>query len=110
MYLCACMLSRFHCVQLFQTLRTVAHLQPVPLFMEFFRQEYWNGLSCSPPVDFPNPGMEPWSPSLQADALPSEPPGKLLCMEVCNDFPNIIKAMNPQAIKLQPTLETLFSW
>ena len=41
LYLCAYMLSRFSCVQLFQTLGTVAHLQPVPLFMGFFRQEYW---------------------------------------------------------------------
>ena len=28
------------------------------------------------PGDLPNPGIEPGSPSLQADALPSEPPGK----------------------------------
>ena len=26
--------------------------------------------------DLPNPGMEPGSPALQADSLPSEPPGK----------------------------------
>ena len=30
------------------------------------------------PGDLPNPGIEPGSPALQADALPSEPPGKLL--------------------------------
>ena len=28
--------------------------------------------------DLPNPGIEPWSPSLQADSLLSEPPGKTL--------------------------------
>ena len=28
------------------------------------------------PGDLPNPGIEPGSPALQADALPSEPPGK----------------------------------
>ena len=44
--------------------------------MEFFRQEYWSGLLFPSPGDLPNPGIEPGSPSLQADALPSEPPGK----------------------------------
>ena len=42
----------------------------------FSRQEYWSGLPCPPPVDLPNPGIEPRSPSLQADSLPSKPPGK----------------------------------
>ena len=44
--------------------------------MEFSRQEYWGGLSFPSPGDLPNPGIEPGSPALQADALPSEPPGK----------------------------------
>ena len=44
--------------------------------MEFSRQEYWSGLPCSPPWDLPNPGIEPRSPTLQADSLPSEPAGK----------------------------------
>ena len=34
------------------------------------------GLTCPPPEDLPNPGSEPRSPALQADSLPSEPPGK----------------------------------
>jgi len=42
----------------------------------FFRQEYWSGLPCPPPGDLPNPGIKPRSPALQADSLPSEPPGK----------------------------------
>ena len=42
----------------------------------FSRQEYWSGLPCPPPGDLPNPGIEPRSPELQADSLPSEPPGK----------------------------------
>ena len=42
------------------------------------RQEYWSGLLCSPPGGLPNPGIEPRSPALQADYLPSEPPGKPL--------------------------------
>ena len=36
---------------------------------------YWGGLPCPPPEDFPIPGIEPGSPALQADSLPSEPAG-----------------------------------
>ena len=46
--------------------------------MEFPRQEYWNGLPFPSPGDLPNPGMEPESPALQADSLPSEPSGEAL--------------------------------
>ena len=42
----------------------------------FSRQGYWSGLPCPPPGDLPNPGIEPRSPALQANSLPSEPPGK----------------------------------
>ena len=44
--------------------------------MGFSRQEYWSGLPFPSPGDLPNPGVEPGSPTLQADTLPSEPPGK----------------------------------
>ena len=44
-----------------------------PLSMGFSRQEYWSELPLPSPGDLPNPGVELWSPSLQADALPSEP-------------------------------------
>ena len=44
--------------------------------MEFSRQEYWNGLPFPSPGDLPDPGIEPGSSALQADSLPSEPPGK----------------------------------
>ena len=43
--------------------------------MEFSRQEYWSGLPLPSPGDLPDPGIEPGSPALWADALPSEPPG-----------------------------------
>ena len=46
-----------------------------PLSMEFSRKEYWNGLPFPSPGDLHNPGIEPRSPSLQADSLPSEIPG-----------------------------------
>ena len=51
----------------------------VPLFMGFSRQEYWSGLPFPSPGDFSDPGIEPRSPALQADALPSKPPGKSIC-------------------------------
>ena len=44
--------------------------------MRFSRQEYWNELPFPSPGDLSNPGIEPRSPALQADALPSKPPGK----------------------------------
>ena len=44
--------------------------------MEFFRQGYWSGLPFPSPGDLPNPGIEPGSPALQADALPPELLGK----------------------------------
>ena len=49
---------------------TVAH--QAPLSMEFSRQEYWSGLPFPSPGDLPEPGIEPESPALEADALPSE--------------------------------------
>ena len=60
------------CAQPFATPWTVA-LQ-VPLSMEFCRQEYSSGFPFPSPGDLLDPGMEPGSPALQADPLPSEPP------------------------------------
>ena len=42
----------------------------------FSRQEYWSELPCLPPGDLPNTGIKRRSLTLQADSLPSEPPGK----------------------------------
>ena len=61
-------------VRLFATPRTVAH--QAPQSMEFSRQDYWSGLPFPSPGDLPNPGIKPGSPTWQADALPSEPPGR----------------------------------
>ena len=61
-------------VRLFATPWTVAY-QASPS-MGFSRQEYQSGLPFPSPADLPNPGIEPGSPTLQADALLSEPPGK----------------------------------
>ena len=48
---------------------------PGSLSMGFPRQEHCNGLPFPTPGDLPDPGIEPRSPALQADSLPSEPPG-----------------------------------
>ena len=61
-------------VQFFATLWTVA--DQASQSMGFSRQEYWSGLPFPFPGDLPNPGIEPRSPALQADALTSEPPEK----------------------------------
>ena len=45
------------------------------LSMGFSRQEYWSELSFPSLGDLSDPGIEPRSPALQADAFPSEPPG-----------------------------------
>ena len=61
-------------IRLFGTPWAVAY-QSSPS-MGFSRQEYQSGLPFPSPGDLPDPGIEPRSPTLQADALPSEPPGK----------------------------------
>ena len=62
-------------VRLFATPWTVAY--QASQSMGFSRQEYWSGVPFLSP-DLPNPGIEPGSPTLQADSLPSEPPGNPL--------------------------------
>ena len=47
---------------------------PAPLSMEFSRQEYWSRLPFPSPGDLADAGIEPETPALQADSLPSEPP------------------------------------
>ena len=63
-------------VRLFAAPWTVAH--QAPLSMGSSRQEYWSGLPFPSPWDLPNPAIEPRSPALQADSLPTELQGKLL--------------------------------
>ena len=57
-------------VLLFVTSWTVAC--QAPLSMGFSRQEHWSGLPFPSPGDLPNPEIEPGSPELQADSLPTE--------------------------------------
>ena len=53
---------------------TVAH--QAPLSMEFSRQENWSGFPFPFPGALPSPAIKPGSPTLQADSLPFEAPGK----------------------------------
>ena len=57
MYMSVCM-----CAKSFQSCLTLCNLWVVahqaPLSMGVSRQEYWSGLSCPPPGDLPNPGIE----------------------------------------------------
>ena len=61
-------------VRLFATPWTVANQAPPS--MGFSMQECWSGLPFPSPGGLPDPGIEPRSPALQADALLSEPAGK----------------------------------
>ena len=66
--------------------------------MGFSRQDYWSGLTCSPPGDHPNPGLEPRSPALQADSLPSEPPGKpkvLIAIAIAKSLQSCLTLCDP---------------
>ena len=59
-----------HCVRLFATLWTVAFQAPPS--MGFSRQEYWSEFPFPASGDLPDQGIEPGSPALQADSLPTE--------------------------------------
>ena len=69
---CVCV-SRSVMSDSFETLGTVAC--QAPLSMEFSRQEYWSELPFPSPGELPDSGLEPGSPALHADYLPSELPG-----------------------------------
>ena len=59
--------------------------------MGFSRQEYWSGLPFPSPGDLPDPGIKHRSPALQADSLPSEPPGKpMICITFQLMFVNLL--------------------
>ena len=71
-------------VRLFVTPWTVAY-QASPS-MGFSRQEYWSGLPFPSSGDFPDPVIELRSPALEADALTSEPPGKMVYIHLHNEI------------------------
>ena len=91
---------------------TVAH--QAPLYMGFSMQEYWSGLPFPSPGDLLNPGIEPGSPALQADALPYEPPGKpevkvaQSCLTLCDSMDYTVQGIL-QARILQWVAYSFFS-
>ena len=101
------------CVRLFATPWTVAYQAPPS--MGFSRQECWSGLPFPSPGDLPNPGIEPGSPALRADALPSEPPGKpreRLRHLSCSHWPSwVTRWVRPCGMKTVPCdLPTEYSY
>ena len=62
------------------------HPHQVPLSMGFSRQGNWSSLPFPSPGDLPDPGIEPRSPALQADSLPTELPGKPKRTVRCLEF------------------------
>ena len=64
------------------------------------QQEYWSGLLFSSPRDLPEPGIKPGSPSLPADSLPSDPPGKP--MQLVTRFINLDLGMHIFSKHLPP--------
>ena len=73
------------CVKVAQLCLTLCDLMdcspPDSSVHEFSRQEYWSGFPFSSPGDHPHLGMDLGSPALQADSLPSEPPGASLYLQ-----------------------------
>ena len=73
-----------------------------PLSMQFSRQEYWSGLPVSFSRDLPNSGTEFRSPALQADSLPSEPPGKPEVYKTCKERQVWLLEWKKQSIETVP--------
>ena len=60
---------------------TITH--QAPLSIGFPKPDYWSGLPLPSPGDLLHPGIEPRSPALQVDSLPTELQGKLLSNSTC---------------------------
>ena len=69
-----CVLVTQSCLTLYDPMDCAVH--QAPLSMEFSRHEYWSELPFPCPGDLPNPEIDPVTPALQAESLPSESPGK----------------------------------
>ena len=98
------------CVLLTQSCSTVCDPWTIAcqasLSMEFPRQEYWSGLSFPSLGCIPNPGIEPESPELQADSLPSEPPCKQEQLFSCSV---VSDSATPWTVACQAPLSMEFS-
>ena len=72
-----------------EPLATGRKFSQAPSSMGFSGQEYWSGLPFPSPGDLPDPGIEPRSPALQADAFTSEPPGKHITSQILTHTPQL---------------------
>ena len=97
------------CVWPFATPWTVPH--QASLSMAFSRQEYWSGLPYSSPGDLPVTGIKARSPPLQADSLPSEPPGSsiLNCLQN-NSYPKGTVIHSSRICPIEFTIMKEISW
>ena len=93
-------------VRLFVTLWTVVY-QALPS-MRFSRQEYWSWLPFPSPGNLPNPGTEPGSPALGADALTSEPPGKPAEV-ISRSLPKTLLSLNKVLLTFKRPFSCTFS-
>ena len=85
----------------------IAH--QAPLSMRFSRQGYWSGLPFPSPGDLPNPGIEPRSPALQADSLPTELQGKpslAIYLKYSSVYMSILKLPNHPSLPPFPLATT----
>ena len=97
-------------VRIFVTPWTVAY--QAPMSMGFSRQEYWSGLPFPSPGDLPNPGIDPGFPTLEADALTSEPPGNVYLILKWSEVKSLSRVglfVTPWTVAYQPPQSTEFS-
>ena len=89
-------------LQIFTTPWTLAC--QAPLSMKFSKQEYWSGLPFPSPGNLPDPGIKSRYPAMQADSLPSEPPGKpRYTLQLSNSVPRYISCKEV-AIRLHSSI------
>ena len=84
----SCIVKSLNCVRLFVTPWTV--VSQASLSMGFSKRGYWSGVPLPSPGDLSNPGIEPGSSALQAEALPSEPPRKPIGINLCFLFSSYV--------------------
>ena len=80
--------------------------------MGFSKQEYWRGLPFPSPGDFPDPGIEPRSLTLQADSLSLSHRGSLLCHSGGGGLvPKLCLTLaTPGTVACQAPLSIGFTW
>ena len=74
-------------------------------------QEYWRGLPIPPPGDLSDSGIEPRSSALQADSLPSEPPGKPSYLIISSvNLPKICITENQASPEYSLVIVKIWNW